>query len=198
MTGWKLDTLALRVLALAGLTVLGAALTVPAAAEEFDYVGAANCKMCHNKDASGKQWDLWAASPHAKAYTTLASEQSLAIAKKMGIDNPQQADACLRCHVTAHGVPAERIGRRFSIEEGIGCESCHGPGSAYNKLPAKRQLMAGEIKPESIGLVEPNEALCLQCHNDQSPTFKGFDYKAALKAIAHPYPEGYVEATYKK
>lgn len=198
MTGRKLDTLVKSSLALAAVALFAGTLAVPAAAEEFDYVGSANCKMCHNKEVSGKQFDIWAESVHAKAYETLASDQSKAIAKEMGIDDPQQADACLSCHVTAHGVPAERLGRRFSIEEGVGCESCHGPGSAYNKLPAKKKLMAGEIEAASIGLVEIDESLCLQCHNEESPTYKGFDYAEALKLIAHPYPEGYVEETYGK
>lgn len=197
MSGKKLDTMVGRLLAAVALIVFTVALTAPVAAEEFDYVGSANCRMCHNKEVSGKQYELWQNSPHVKAYETLANEQSQAIAAEMGIADPQQADECLRCHVTAHGVPAERLGRRFSIEEGVGCESCHGPGSAYNKLPAKRRLMAGEIEPASIGLWEINEALCLECHNEESPTYKGFDYEEALQAIAHPYPEGYVEETYQ-
>lgn len=183
-----------RVLSLAALTLV---LCIPAGAEEFQYVGSANCKMCHNKEVSGKQWDLWAASLHAKAYETLASDQSKAIAKEKGIADPQQAAECLRCHVTAHGVAAERIGSRFKIEEGVGCESCHGPGSGYNKLNVKKQVMSGEITAASIGLWEAGEALCVQCHNQESPTFKGFDFAEAVKLIAHPIPEAH-RATYTK
>jgi hypothetical protein len=197
MSGKKLHSLVGRVAAAVALAVFAVALAAPVAADEFNYVGAANCRMCHNKDESGKQYEIWQNSPHAKAYATLANEQSQAIAKEMGIGDPQQAAECLRCHVTAHGVAAERLGRRFSIEEGVGCESCHGPGSEYNKLPGKRRLMAGEIEPAAIGLWEVNEALCLQCHNEESPTYKGFDFDEALKVIAHPYPEGYIEATYQ-
>jgi hypothetical protein len=182
----------------AGLAMCAALLAVPAAADEFTYVGSANCKMCHNKEVSGKQFTIWEASPHAKAFETLASEQSKTIAKGMGIDDPQTADACLRCHVTAHGVAAERIGPRFKLEEGVGCESCHGPASGYNKLNVKKQVMTGEVTGASIGLWEINEALCVACHNEESPTFKGFDFAEAMKAIAHPYPDGFVEATYKK
>lgn len=197
MDGRILEIMRGRLLATAVLMACTAVLASPALAEEFDYVGAASCKMCHNKEISGKQFDLWAASPHAKAYETLANEQSLAIAKEKGIDDPQKADECLRCHVTAHGVAAERLGRRFSIEEGVGCESCHGPGSAYVKLPAKKKYMAGEITAAEIGLVESDEAQCRTCHNEESPTFKGFEYAEALKLIAHPIPAAHMEQ-YKK
>lgn len=187
-----------RPVALLSLLALTAVSILPAAAAEFSYVGAGNCKICHNKEVSGKQWDVWAAGSHAKAFETLANEQSKAIAEKMGIGDPQQADACLRCHVTAHGVAAERIGARFKREDGVGCESCHGPGSGYNKPAVKKQVMLGEVDGASAGLWQADEALCLQCHNEESPTYRPFDYAAALKAIAHPYPDGYVEATYKK
>ncbi len=198
MNGSTQLTLRKRLIVAAGLAACAVLLAVPAAAEEFNYVGSANCKMCHNKDASGKQFTIWENSAHAKAYATLASEESKKIAQGMGIADPQKADACLRCHVTAHGVAAERIGPRFKIEEGVGCESCHGPGSGYNKLNVKKQVMTSEITGASIGLWEINEALCVACHNEESPTFKGFNYAEAIKAIAHPYPAGYVEATYKK
>jgi hypothetical protein len=34
----------------------------------------------------------------------------------------------------------------------------------------------------------PDEKTCLKCHNADSPTFKGFDYKAALAKIEHHIP----------
>jgi hypothetical protein len=33
------------------------------------------------------------------------------------------------------------------------------------------------------------EKLCKTCHNEQSPTFKGFDFKKMWAEIAHPLPK---------
>jgi hypothetical protein len=51
-------------------------------------------------------------------------------------------------------------------------------------------ITAGEIDGASVGLLSISEETCLACHNDKSPTFKGFDFEAALEQVAHPYPEG--------
>src|SRR5665647_3135897 len=37
----------------------------PASAAPHEYIGAAKCKMCHNKSATGEQYKKWADSPHA-------------------------------------------------------------------------------------------------------------------------------------
>jgi hypothetical protein len=38
------------------------------------------------------------------------------------------------------------------------------------------------------GMIIPDEALCKQCHNEESPTFKGFNYAEYLAKIAHDDP----------
>ena len=38
------------------------------------------------------------------------------------------------------------------------------------------------------GLVIPTEETCTVCHNDGSPTFKGFDFAEYSAKIAHPNP----------
>ena len=48
------------------------------------YVGAAVCKMCHHTDKQGKQYDIWKASAHAKAYETLKTEKADKIAADKG------------------------------------------------------------------------------------------------------------------
>jgi len=63
---------------------------------ESKYVGATNCKMCHSSKKSGEAYKIWEASAHAKAYATLASEESKKIATEKGIEHtlvPSQTDA---------------------------------------------------------------------------------------------------------
>lgn len=156
---------------------------------EFKYVGTKNCKMCHSSKKSGQAFKIWRASSHAKAFETLASEESKAIAKKMEIDDPQTSDQCLSCHITGHGKPASKFDEKYVKEEGVTCEACHGPGSGYNTMKIMKQISAGEVKGADAGLIDPNEENCTSCHNKKSPTFKGFEYKKYVDMIAHPVPK---------
>lgn len=156
---------------------------------DFQYVGAKACKACHLTAKTGAAFKIWEASPHAKAFEVLASPEAVKIAKAKGIEDPQKADACLKCHDTAHGVAAAKLASTFKPGEGVGCEVCHGPGSAYKSMKVMQDLVAGKIKPETVGLILPGEAQCKTCHNEESPTFKAFDYKTSYAKIAHEKPK---------
>ena len=184
--------------------------------KEHAYIGISKCKMCHNTAKWGKIYDKWAATKHADAYTTLANKESKAIAKKMNINDPQKSDKCLVCHVTGYGrygvakivdnggimkiVDKGEIakisgkdeppkGEKYSMEEGVTCEACHGPAGDYVtshiKKDNKKQAMAD-------GLIIPTEELskelCVKCHNKQSPTYQEFKYKEAVKLVEHHKP----------
>lgn len=137
---------------------------------DFEYIGSAKCKSCHNSPAKGAQYKVWAASPHAKAFESLKGDDA---------KNPK----CLKCHTTM-GHTDKDLHYSLTEKEGVGCESCHGAGSAY-KLPT---VMKSKEKSIAKGLIIPDEKVCRSCHNEESPNFKGFDYKEYLKKIAHPRP----------
>jgi hypothetical protein len=151
----------------------------------FGYVGATVCKPCHNLPKTGKQFDKWMSKPHAQAYKTLANEQSQKIAKEMKIKDAQKSEKCLKCHVTAYGVPDSLLGKKYSIEDGVTCEACHGPGEKYKSM----KIMKDKELALKNGLIEPTEELCVGCHNKESPTYKPFKYEEAVKVIDHSYPE---------
>ena len=154
-------------------------------APQHNYVGAAKCKMCHNSAAKGQQFTKWTESPHSKAYATLAGDAAKKIAAEKGIADPQKADECLRCHVTGHGAPAAKLTDKYKAEDGVGCESCHGPGGGYWKMT----VMKDRSKSVAAGLVLPNEKTCVVCHNSDSPSFESFDFSAMSAKIAHPNPK---------
>ena len=153
-------------------------------AEVYKYVGVDKCQMCHKTKKSGNQYEIWLNGPHAKAYETLASEQAKEIAKGLGIEDPQKSDQCLSCHVTAHGAEAELKEETLTLEEGVSCEQCHGPGSVYKKMT----IMKDREKALASGLIIPTEETCVQCHNEDSPTYKPFKFEERVKEIAHPIP----------
>ena len=157
-------------------------------AKDNAYVGVKKCGKCHEKELYGNQVESWRKGPHAGAMETLDSEQSAEVTKRLGIaGSPREAAECLECHVTAHGVDSRLIKYDIDPANGVGCESCHGPGSNYRK----KSVMSDHDKSVAKGLVEQSEKACIVCHNDRSPTFDaaaGFDYATAKEQIAHPTP----------
>ena len=146
------------------------------------YIGTTKCKMCHNSEAKGKIYDKWAATKHATAFVTLANEESKKIAKGMDIKDAQKDKKCLKCHVTGYG---EATADKYSMEEGVTCEACHGPGEHYWSMKVMRDK---KLAMEN-GLVEPDEKLCVACHNKESPTYKPFKYEEAYKLVEHHPPK---------
>ena len=149
------------------------------------YVGVAKCGMCHKSEAKGNQFGVWQKMAHSKAYQMLAGEAALKIAKEKGLAKPpQQSDECLKCHITGFGKPAAAFDATYKREEGVTCEACHGAGSDYWAI----KVMKDRTAAVAAGLVLPDEKTCTQCHNKESPTFKGFVFKEYAAKIAHPNP----------
>ncbi|MFQ5599343.1 MAG: multiheme c-type cytochrome [Candidatus Krumholzibacteriia bacterium] len=172
-----------------GVLIVTLALVIAVHADEkaeHKYVGVKKCGMCHKAKAKGNQLGKWEDSKHAKAFETLATEKALQFAKERGLDKPpQESDECLKCHVTGHGKPAELFEASFKKELGVQCESCHGPGSDYKKM----KIMKDREIAVAAGLVIPDEKTYKQCHNEESPAYKGFDFEERFALIAHPNPK---------
>ena len=159
-------------------------------AEQPTFVGVKKCKMCHKKETVGAQFRIWEESGHSGAYATLATPEAVEYGKARGIENPQTAPECLKCHSTAHALSAEALAAsKITLEEGVSCESCHGAGSLYYKKKTMQGVTDGAIDATTVGLITPNEAVCVGCHNEESPAFEGFDLETYLEKIAHPRPE---------
>ena len=166
------------------------------------YMGVEKCKKCHEAKAAGSQYSKWKETKHAKAWDALATDEAKKVAKEKGIDDPQKSDACVKCHVTGHGVDAAKFDKSFDPKLGIQCESCHGPAEKHIKA-----RMADEDEDEkSIHAKAQKEmplpdmkTLCVKCHNADSPSIekstfwnkekKEFDVEKAIKEIEHPNPK---------
>ena len=104
-------------------------------------VGSEACIGCH-KDVHPKD-------PHTKAFETLKKEE-------------RERTACLRCHATAKKLPAQSV-EDYHTEEGVGCESCHGPGESHVAKPSNDNIIRlGESCSECV-----LEALCTSCHTKE-------------------------------
>lgn len=151
--------------------------------QNFKYIGSDKCKLCHNKPATGDQYGKWLKDPHSQALKSLSSQASLDYAKKNGIADPAKDAKCLKCHSTFDSVDPKMRGT-ITQAEGVGCESCHGPGSAY-KSPA---VMKSREQSMKMGLVLPTKELCVKCHNKENPFHKEFNFETFSAKIAHPNP----------
>jgi hypothetical protein len=166
--------------------LLGSAwMTKAAERDPANLVGSRACGICHKKDEDGNQLAKWQASPHAKAFETLGTPEAKEAAKKLGIDDPQKSGKCLKCHSTAYNFTEEVKTDKIKVEEGVSCESCHGPGKKY--MP--KAIMESREKSIAAGMIHPSTESCKRCHNAESPTFKGFDEKTYVEKVDHPNPK---------
>jgi len=152
-------------------------------AQDFKYIGAAKCKMCHMKPDKGDQYGKWAAGPHANAMKTLAGDKAKKIAAAKGIADPATDAACIKCHATVAAIDKSLVAG-ITMSEGVSCESCHGPGSRYKGA----SIMKNQELAVKNGLVIPTAEVCKTCHNPESPSFKSFNYEEYVAKIAHPDP----------
>jgi len=148
------------------------------------FVGADNCKDCHNRPEKGAQYDHWLGNPHSQAVRTLSSEKASEYARKAGISNAAGDERCLKCHSTYNAAPASMRTSEIKQAEGVSCESCHGAGSAYRS----QAVMQDRNLAMRNGLVEPSEIHCVLCHNPESPFYKEFNFRTAFERTAHSNP----------
>ena len=61
---------------------------------------------------------------HSKAWLVLKEADAQKIGQNLGLSDPSTAPSCLGCHATS--LPPELHGPKFTVEDGVSCESCHG------------------------------------------------------------------------
>jgi hypothetical protein len=160
------------------------------------YIGTKLCSMCHKKEDAGNQFGKWQEGPHAKAHELLGTAEAKEAGAKVGVDDPQNSGKCLKCHSTAYVWSEELKAEKVPVEDGVTCESCHGPGKNYKS----KSVMEDREQCIANGMVYPATKSCTRCHNDTSPTWKpdryttkdgekvGFDVEQAFEKIKHPNP----------
>jgi hypothetical protein len=154
---------------LAGMLILalGAAIMAEDAKKveepKHEYVGVKKCKICHKKDGIHESW---LASKHAYAFDSLSAED-------------QKNEELLPYYTTGTTAKGDLL-------TGIQCEACHGPGSDYKK----KKTMSDRELAVAGGLIIPDSALCVTCHNDKAPAAlaavgKDFNFEKAKVKGAH-------------
>lgn len=126
------------------LLVTGGPASAGGTPDSAKYVGHTQCRACHFR-----QYRSWSKTRHAEVWDQLKGDE-------------RKEPGCVKCHTTGYGEP----GGFVSAEEtpglkDVGCEACHGPGSAHVEA-AKKAPASGEwdVKIDKV----PRNA-CVQCHN---------------------------------
>ncbi|HEX4459207.1 MAG TPA: cytochrome c family protein, partial [Polyangia bacterium] len=124
------------------------------------YVGTAACISCHRAAA-----DFWRATKHARALETLEQVHRA------------RSPACIGCHVTGYLQPGgtDDVEVATTRLRDVGCESCHGAGSAHVAAPSAAGKIARAV----------SASVCLGCHTPDQ-TNAGFDDAAFRGAILGP------------
>ncbi len=157
------------------------------AQNEHTYVGAETCGMCHKSEKQGSQFSIWQNSAHSKAFETLKTDKANQIAKEKGFTTPAaETPECLKCHTTGYNLDASMLGKKFKVEDGVQCETCHGPGSDYKSI----KVMKDKELAIKNGLIlhDKLENFCITCHNAESPTFVDMNIEEAWQKIKHTKP----------
>jgi hypothetical protein len=119
------------------------------------FAGSKTCGSCH-ADA----YKIWANSLHSSALKTLEN------------DGHDRDPDCVSCHVVGLDKNTGFMDRSSTPElADVGCESCHGAGSAHS------------MKPESVDMIKIGANSCMSCHvKNHSPKF---DYEKYWQKIKH-------------
>lgn len=149
-------------------------------------LGVASCASSHchgatkpyqNVSILQNEYLIWQRKDrHSRAYETLLSEEAAAIIrnlpKRLGIVSAKDAPSCLVCHTDY--VPASARGERYQIEDGVGCEACHGSASGWLEQHINpKTTHQDNLRAGLVALEEPSirAQQCLGCHfgDDKHP-----------------------------
>ena len=163
-----------------------------AAESDAKYIGPGSCAAtsCHGsvKPVPGSrvlqnEYSTWLLKDkHSKAYQALTGEigERMTRTLKLGA-KAEESPKCLACHALFVS-PAQR-GRAFEIAEGVSCENCHGPSSAWLGPHTERQW-PHEKSVSQLGMADTRNAIhrtekCLECHLGSRQKFVDHEMIAA-------------------
>ena len=150
LPGWSGLALPLLVAALASFAIAASGTPSPALSatstpttstsnETGKYVGPGGCAAtsCHGSVKPRadtrifqNEYSIWVVQDkHSRAYNALTSPVGERIGRILGIGKSEEAPKCLACHSLS--VPDAARAKTFDLNDGVSCESCHGPASGW-------------------------------------------------------------------
>lgn len=154
---------------------------------EATYVGSQKCKSCHKH-----AYKIWDDSPHPHAYDDLANKATRPTLRQFDGE-------CVVCHVTGFQyLTGYRNEQKTPHLRGVGCESCHGPGSEHIKdknNAALHSLMnpwhpakEDETELDKTRRMNLVDQFCQKCHDTDNDV--NWDFAKKYPRIIHLNPNG--------
>ena len=159
--------------------------------EPEQYIGPGSCAAtsCHGsvKPVAGSrilqnEYSTWIVQDkHSRAYQALTGDIGERIARILKLSTKaEDAPKCLACHAL-YTTPEQR-GRPFELSDGVSCENCHGPASAWLG-PHTTRGWAHE-KSVALGMYDTRNVIhrtekCLGCHLGTKDKFVDHEMIAA-------------------
>lgn len=169
-------TIGLSVVQLAGITNSVIAQSNPHPVVLNKFMGVASCASsnCHGgtspRDSSNvlqNEYVTWSKNDsHSQAWVVLTQKDAQKIAANLGIAAPEKEPWCLECHAT-YVEDQTKLSKEFKIEDGVGCESCHGAASGYLSSHTAADTTHAKNLKAGLSDLSPLSArthLCLDCH----------------------------------
>jgi hypothetical protein len=144
--------------------------------EPVKYIGPGSCAAtsCHGsiKPIAGSrilqnEYSTWIVKDkHSHAYQALTGEIGERIARILKLNaKAEESPKCLACHAL-YKTPEQR-GRPLELSEGVSCENCHGPASAWLGPHTTRDWP--HEKSVALGMRDTRDVIhrtekCLECH----------------------------------
>ena len=134
------------------------------------------------------EYSIWAGQDkHARAYQVLSNDVSLRIGRILNLkSSPEQNEKCLACH--ALSVSAEQRAQTFDLNDGVSCESCHGPAAGWlGPHTVKGWENQSSEQKAKLGMIDLRDVAvrshtCLRCHLGTAEKF--VDHQ--MIAAGHP------------
>ena len=162
--------------------------------EPVKYIGPGSCAAtsCHGsvKPIPGSrilqnEYSTWILQDkHSRGYQALTGTVGERMARilKLGT-KAEEAPKCLACHAL-YPTPEQR-GRAFEMSEGVSCENCHGPASAWLGPHTTRSWQ--HEKSVALGMTDTRNVIrrtekCLECHLGTKNKFVDHE----MIAVGHP------------
>jgi len=138
------------------------------------YTGPGSCSAvsCHGSvqmrtenNILQNEYTTWTISDkHSRAATALTNETGKRIGRILRI-RPETSAKCLDCH--SLNVREEQKARTFDMNDGVSCESCHGPASNWLGPHTTRDW--SHAKSVEAGMIDVKDPIkcsetCLSCH----------------------------------
>ena len=159
--------------------------------EPVKYIGPGSCAAtsCHGsvKPVAGSrilqnEYSTWIVKDrHSRAYQDLTGDIGERIARILKLNaKAEEAPKCLACHAL-YTTPEQR-GRPFELSEGVSCENCHGPASAWLGPHTTRDWP--HEKSVALGMRDTRDVIhrtekCLECHLGTKEKFVDHEMIAA-------------------